>query len=161
MPRLSLFALSFVVAAAVTACNSSNDDPSSVPDSAASSSTATEPSSSPSTPSTPAVPSESATLSPTTVPTEEPAAPGPTLSVQVTGADVSPNAQAIDLAPGEVLSISVVADRAGQLHIHSKPDQYVDFTAGTTSAQISIDTRGVVDIEEHDTEAVVARVTVQ
>lgn len=83
-------------------------------------------------------------------------APSPLLSVTIRGDQVSPNAEAIALSTGEALSVKVRSDRPGQLHVHSKPEQYVDFDAGATSTELKIQTPGKVEIEEHDTSAVVA-----
>ncbi|WP_231252727.1 hypothetical protein [Nocardioides furvisabuli] len=52
--------------------------------------------------------------------------------------------------------IEIQSDRAGELHVHSTPEQYVEFDAGRTSAQLVIETPGSVEVEEHDTSAVVA-----
>ncbi|KRB73114.1 hypothetical protein ASE01_20290 [Nocardioides sp. Root190] len=79
----------------------------------------------------------------------------------IKGSKVGPNAQGVSAAPGEAITIAFDADRAGQLHVHSKPEQFVDFPAGTSSKELVIRTPGTVEIEEHDSEAVVAVVTVK
>lgn len=110
-------------------------------------------------PSSPATGGSVEPASPPATPTPEPS--GPTLSITVEGDEVSPNSQEIDLAPGETLLVEVTSDRAGELHVHSKPEQYVEFGAGTTTAELVVDVPGQVEVEEHDTSAVVARLQVQ
>lgn len=112
------------------------------------------------------VPSETASLdsasseaTPTPAPT--PTAPaGPAIIIKISGDKITPNAKEIDLRRGEPLLMTITSDRPGQLHVHSKPEQYVDFKAGTSQQELVIKTPGVVEAEEHDTSAVVAVITV-
>ena len=94
-------------------------------------------------------------------PTQQEAPAGATLAVQVNGSDVSPSGKAITMSVGDVLTIEVTSDRAGELHVHSSPEQYVAFQAGETRRDLAIDKPGQVDIEEHDTGALVARLLVR
>ncbi|GAB6987583.1 hypothetical protein [Nocardioides pyridinolyticus] len=112
---------------------------------------------------TPAPSSEttSATASPTPSASDEPTPTGPLLSVTIAGEQVRPNAQEIDLATGEKLMIEVESDRAGELHVHSTPEQFVEFDAGSTRTQLVIETPGSVEVEDHDTSAVVALIEVR
>lgn len=121
------------------------------------------PSNSSSSPAAP-TPTDTATSAPTEPPSPSPtsAAPeGPVLDVTVTGEKVTPNAVEIDLAVGEPLTITFDTDRGGELHVHSKPEQYVEFEAGRSTQELVVQTPGSVEIEEHDTEAVVAVVEVR
>jgi len=154
LPGRGLAVFALVAALAGCAGPAEDDDAASDPGSArspsAGSPTGTPPSESP---------SESPSKPPKNTPsTETPA--GPTLEVTVAGGDVAPNAQEISLAIGEPLTIVFSADRAGELHVHSKPEQYVDFGAGKSIQQLVIKTPGTVEIEEHETGAVVAVVEV-
>jgi hypothetical protein len=90
---------------------------------------------------------------------EEPA--GPVLEVAIDGEDVSPNSQRIELARGEPLVIEFRSDRAGELHVHAKPEQFVEFPAGSSTRELVIDVPGLVEVEEHETGAVVAQLAVQ
>ncbi|MXG91978.1 hypothetical protein [Nocardioides flavescens] len=107
-------------------------------------------------------PTETPTGTPTETPTEtEPAQPAADLVVTVQGDDVTPNAQELTVQAGEPLTIEFTSDRAGELHVHAKPEQYVEFGEGTTTAELTIDVPGSVEIEEHETGAVVALLEVQ
>lgn len=140
------FVAALAAAAALTACSSTDATPEPTPTSSASTSTSSTP-----TPS----PSSSATDE------KEPAPAGPVLSVTIDGEDVGPNAEEIDLGTGDELTIDIRSDRAGELHVHSTPEQFVEFDAGTTRARLVIETPGSVEVEEHDTSAVVALITVR
>ena len=113
-------------------------------------------------------PSQSPTPSPTPSPTGSSGSPseslaplGPTLEVRVTGDDVAPVAQQIDLAAGETLRIAVRADRAGELHVHSDAERLLEFAGGEQGFTLTLDTPGSVDIEEHESGVLVARVLVR
>jgi PBP1b-binding outer membrane lipoprotein LpoB len=115
------------------------------------------------TPSTEGQPSEPASAGESSEPPadEEPVSEAALLSISILGDEILPNAQAIDLQAGKVLLVEVVSDRAGELHVHSKPEQFLAFDEGTTNAEIVIDTPGSVEIEDHETGAVVALVEVR
>lgn len=92
-------------------------------------------------------------------PSRSQAAPEPApadLAVVVDGAEITPNAQAISVDVGDPLSVSVEADRAGELHVHSKPEQYFPFQPGETSFELTVQTPGSVEVEDDDTGDVVA-----
>lgn len=90
-----------------------------------------------------------------TSPTEE-APAGPTIEVRIEGDKVAPNAEELSIAVNETLVWNITSDRAGELHVHSKPEQFVEFGEGTTRAEITIETPGSVEVEDHETSAVVA-----
>lgn len=94
-------------------------------------------------------------------PTKQEAPAGATLAVQIDGDEVTPSGKAITMSVGDVLTIQVTSDRAGEFHVHSSPEQYVGFKAGETRRDLAIDKPGQVDIEEHDTGALVARLLVR
>ena len=85
---------------------------------------------------------------------------GPLLTITIDGEEVSPNAEEIHLGTGEKLLVEIDSDRAGELHIHSAPEQFVQFAAGTTDGEIVVNTPGTVEVEDHDTSAVVALIEV-
>ncbi|MER6969922.1 hypothetical protein ABT304_02580 [Nocardioides sp. NPDC000445] len=111
-----------------------------------------------------------------TVPSAEPAAPssvipsaattespdlGPLLTVTIDGEEVSPNAEEIELSTGEKLAVEIDSDRAGELHVHSTPEQSIEYAEGTTNSEIVVSTPGTVEVEDHDTGAVVALIEVR
>lgn len=103
-----------------------------------------------------------ASTTPNQVPTQDdPDEDGQLLAITIAGDAVQPNAEEYDLARGEKLLIAIDSDRAGELHVHSTPEQFIEFDAGTTDAELVIDTPGSVEVEDHDTSAVVALIEVR
>lgn len=148
MQRLRLSSIVVVAVLLLSACTSGVDEPATSGASTPAPTTESSPSDT-----TPSAPSE-ATPSP-----EEPTAP--TVRVQIADERVTPNAEQVDVSMGETLVFEIVSDRPGELHVHSKPEQFVEFGEGRTRAEISIRTPGSVKVEEHDTSAVVAIVEVR
>jgi hypothetical protein len=103
----------------------------------------------------PASPSTSAT-SATPVP---PA--GPSLDVTISGDEVKPVAKQVRAKAGDVLLVTITSDRTGELHVHSSPEQEVGFKPGTTEVEVELEKPGQVDIEEHESGALIARVLVK
>lgn len=147
MRSLSAAALTAIIVLVLSSCSSGDDDTASEKDGAT-----TAPATSAPTSATPTTGAAS--------PTAPPQPAGPTLAVTVDGDDVGPNATELTVAAGEPLLITVTASRPGELHVHSKPEQFVEFAKGVTTYELVVDVPGQVEIEEHDTSVVVAQVQV-
>lgn len=151
MPLFTTPARAFAAAAAVTvvltACANPEEGTSSTPQPTEATSKVT--------PSTASTPSASAT------PEESPTELGPLLTVTINGEEVLPNAEDIDLSTSEKLLIEIDSDRAGELHVHSTPEQFIEFGVGTTQTKLAIQTPGSVEVEDHDTGDVVALIEVR
>ena len=52
------------------------------------------------------------------------------------------------------------ADEPGELHVHSSPEQELEYGAGTTTLKLTLDQPGVVDVESHDPKAVIVQLEV-
>ena len=85
---------------------------------------------------------------------------GPQLDVTVAGDKVTPAGDRIKLAVGQTLTIHVTADREGELHVHSTPEQELSYKKGDTTVSLTIDKPGIVDVEDHVADVVVAQLEV-
>jgi hypothetical protein len=56
--------------------------------------------------------------------------------------------------------VTVDSDRAGELHVHSSPEQVLAFPAGRSTQDLVIDAPGSVQVEDHESEVVVAIIEV-
>lgn len=105
-------------------------------------------------------PSPSPTESPNESPSESPAASSSAneddeIEIEINGDRIQPNGKRMQVAVGETIRLEIESDRAGELHVHSSPDQEVPFPKGDSSARLSVDTPGLVDVEEHESGIVV------
>ncbi|WP_244929035.1 hypothetical protein [Nocardioides sp. W7] len=143
--RPAALAAAVLLAATLAACSSDESDPAAEP-------TPTPASSAPTSTGSPG--DSGTTPAPTEPPAEVPA--GVSLVVRIDGESVSPNAADLDLGRGEPLTLRITSDRAGELHVHSRPEQYVEFEAGASTHELVIDAPGSVEVEEHESGVVVA-----
>ncbi len=94
---------------------------------------------------------------------DEPDAPRTPVTIEVTfdGDSVTPNGERVDVAVGQPVVLEVTADEAGEIHVHSDPEQELEYAAGTTTLELDpIDKPGVVDVESHDLEATIVQLEV-
>lgn len=84
-------------------------------------------------------------------------------TVQVTreGDTFTPNGERVDLGVGETLTLEITADEAGELHVHSTPEQEVAYDEGTSEHEITIDRPGVVEVESHEPDSIVLQLEVR
>jgi hypothetical protein len=100
------------------------------------------------TPTATSTPSDTPTTtqSPTPSPTE-PA--GVVIDATIRGDDIEPNGERVKVGLGEPVTINIDADRAGELHVHSTPEQELPYKVGKTTVELSFDTPGIIDVEDH------------
>ena len=81
-------------------------------------------------------------------------------AITIEGDSALPIAEQIEMRTGQALTLAVESDRAGELHVHSTPEQVVEFPAGSSEHALTFDKPGTVDIEEHDTGVLLFRILV-
>lgn len=88
---------------------------------------------------------------------------GDSVAVTVTrdGDTFTPNGERIELGVGQTLVLTVTADEAGEFHVHSTPEQEIEYDAGTSEHEITIDRPGVVEVESHDPASIVLQLEVR
>ncbi len=151
--RIALAATT-VAALLLTGCggtDTGSDDPES-------GATSEAPASSPSEPETP-----DASESEDSEETEDakPMPKGPFADITLKGGKASPNGERIDLGVGQKLTLRIDADHAGELHVHSTPEQEIEFPAGQSEQKLVIKQPGVVDVEDHDSGMVLLQLEVR
>ncbi|WP_460796289.1 hypothetical protein [Nocardioides pacificus] len=106
---------------------------------------ADEPTTSSSSPSAPSSESAPSTGSPSADAPE-----GTVIEVTIADGEVSPSGDRVEAALGEPVVFAISSDVAGEMHVHSTPEQEIAFEAGTSEHEITVDTPGVVEVELHD-----------
>lgn len=74
--------------------------------------------------------------------------------------DDAPPTERVEVEPGEEVELVIRSDDAGELHVHSDPEQVLSYAAGTTTLKLTIDEPGVVDVERHEPQALVLQLEV-
>jgi len=85
---------------------------------------------------------------------------GTTVDIMITGDRIVPNGDRVPAVAGEPVTLDITADRAGELHVHSSPEQQIAYEQGTTTAQVTVDRPGVVDVEDHEAGLIVIQLEV-
>jgi hypothetical protein len=82
------------------------------------------------------------------------------IEVEIEGGSISPNGKRLEVESGHPVTLEVESDRPGAFHVHSTPEQEIEFGKGRTTVEIIIDTPGIVDVEEHEAGIVVLQLEV-
>jgi hypothetical protein len=83
------------------------------------------------------------------------------IDVTISGDSVTPNGERVAVSVGQDVVLDVTADEAGEIHVHSSPEQELEYGAGTTEVTIKgIDQPGTVDVESHSLEKVIVQLEV-
>lgn len=84
------------------------------------------------------------------------------IEVTISGDSVTPNGDRVDVAVGQEVELKVTADEPGEIHVHSSPEQQLEYGAGETTVTIpGIDQPGTVDVESHALEKVIVQLEVR
>ena len=71
------------------------------------------------------------------------------VEIEIEGDRVEPNGRQLAVAAGEPVTLAITSDRAAELHVHSSPEQMIEVAPGESTVRLTVDTPGVVDVEEH------------
>ena len=77
------------------------------------------------------------------------------------GDEFTPNGERVELGVDQTLVLTIDADEAGELHVHSTPEQEIEYDAGTSEHELTIDRPGVVEVESHEPDVVLLQLEVR
>jgi hypothetical protein len=99
----------------------------------------------------------------TPAPTDPASAPSDDQVVTITieGDGVDPNGKKIDVDAGEPVILDITADAPGEIHVHSTPEQEIEYDAGESQHTLTFDRPGVVEVESHTLEKVIVQLQVR
>jgi hypothetical protein len=79
--------------------------------------------------------------------------PTKVIDITFTGSDTTPNGTDIDIRVGQRIELDVTADKPGEIHVHSSPEQEFEYQAGSSTIEVKpITTPGRVEVESHTLE---------
>jgi hypothetical protein len=84
-----------------------------------------------------------------------------TIQVTVTGDSVTPNGDRVSVQVNQPIELVVKADAEGEIHVHSDPEQELEYGAGTTTLPFKIDKPGIVEVESHALEMTIVQLEVK
>lgn len=84
------------------------------------------------------------------------------IKVTFEGDSVTPNGDRVDVERGQEVELEVTADAPGEIHVHSDPEQELEYEEGTTTVTIQgIDKPGTVEVESHTLDKIIVQLEVQ
>jgi hypothetical protein len=83
------------------------------------------------------------------------------IGVTVTADSVSPSGAKVAVKTNQPIVFEIDAAEAGELHVHSSPAKAIEYPAGKSQVQISIDKPGVIEAEIEDTGDLVVQLEVR
>jgi hypothetical protein len=85
-----------------------------------------------------------------------------TIEITFEGGTVTPSGERVEVRVDQPIELVVRADSAGEIHVHTKPDdQEFAYSQGTTTLPLTIDKPGLVEVESHDLEKVIVQLEVE
>ena len=83
------------------------------------------------------------------------------IDVTFDGDSVTPNGDRVTVDVDQPVEFLVKADQAGEIHVHSTPEQELEYKAGTTKLTLTIDKPGLVEVESHALDKTIVQLEVQ
>ena len=72
------------------------------------------------------------------------------IEVTIVGDTVTPNGDRVEVSVGEPVELVIQSDRPGEIHVHSSPEQELEYHKGNTTLELDpIERPGVVEVESH------------
>ncbi len=85
---------------------------------------------------------------------------GTTVDITIKDGKVTPNGERVKAELGSPVTLRIDADTSGEIHVHSTPEQEIEFEKGTSTHQLTLDQPGIVDVEDHALEQVIVQLQV-
>jgi hypothetical protein len=85
---------------------------------------------------------------------------GTEVHITIKNGKVTPHGDRVKAKVGQPVTLHIDADTAGEIHVHSSPEQEIRFDKGTSTKKLTIDQPGIVDVEDHALEQVIVQLEV-
>ncbi|MGN6253328.1 MAG: twin-arginine translocation signal domain-containing protein [Marmoricola sp.] len=86
---------------------------------------------------------------------------GTVIRVHITGDSVDPSGSRVQVSAGKPVTLLITATAPGELHVHSTPEQHIEYPKGTSAAVLTLDQPGVVEVESHALEKTIVQLEVR
>lgn len=85
---------------------------------------------------------------------------GTTVDITIKDGRVTPHGTRVKARVGKPVTLHIDADTPGEIHVHSTPEQEIEFDRGTSTKKLTITRPGIVDVEDHTAEQVIVQLEV-
>jgi len=84
-----------------------------------------------------------------------------TIDITFKGSTVDPEGEKVEVKAGEPVTLHITADKPGEIHVHSSPEQQIEYASGTTDKTLKLDQPGVVEVESHSLDKLILQLEVR
>lgn len=81
--------------------------------------------------------------------TTAPSADAKVIAIRLTASTVDPDGDRIQVKADQPIVLQINAEKAGELHVHSSPEQHIEFPAGGSEITLKFSQPGIIEIEDH------------
>lgn len=82
------------------------------------------------------------------------------IEVDIEDGAVQPTGKRVEVKVGQRIVFDIRSDHPGELHVHSTPEQELEFGEGESEVALTLDKPGIVDVELHELDVVVVQLEV-
>jgi hypothetical protein len=87
---------------------------------------------------------------------------GPTsINITIKDGKVTPHGDRVKATVDKPITLHIDADSAGEIHVHSTPEQEIEFPKGTSTKKLTIKQPGIIDVEDHALDKVIVQLEVE
>lgn len=83
------------------------------------------------------------------------------IKIRFADGKVTPSGDRIEVETGQEVQFVVAADEAGEIHVHSDPEQELEYDEGEKVFKLEFDKPGVVEVESHDLDQIIVQLEVR
>ncbi len=84
-----------------------------------------------------------------------------TIDITFKGDSVDPEGAKVKVKAGDPVKLHITADKPGEIHVHSSPEQELEYSSGTTDKTLTLDQPGVVEVESHSLDKLILQLEVR
>src|SRR4051812_27895855 len=84
----------------------------------------------------------------------------PTIHITINGGKGTPAGDRVKAKVDKPVTLHIDADTAGEIHVHSTPEQEIEFEKGTSTKKLTIKKPGIIDVEDHALDKVIVQLEV-
>lgn len=84
------------------------------------------------------------------------------IEITIEGDSITPNGDRVEVSVGQPVELEVTADAPGEIHVHSSPEQELEYDQGTSTVELdAIDKPGIVEVESHTLDKTIVQLEVR
>jgi hypothetical protein len=83
------------------------------------------------------------------------------VKIQISGNTVTPAGTRVPVTKNAPVVLEIQSDKAGELHVHSSPEQHIEFPKGASALTLKFAQPGVIDVEDHALDKLIVQLEVR